>query len=274
MSGGFRAREAERSRELAAALAARGAAGSRVALILGSGLGPVAERLADPVRIPFAALPHLAGSGVAGHAGAFVAGTLGGVRLLVQAGRVHLYEGHDVFTVTRSVRACAALGIRTLVVTNAAGGLHAAWPPGTLMRITDHLNLQGRGALERPVRARQSPYDPALGAALAGAARAAGLRLETGVYAGLLGPTYESPAEVRMLRWMGADAVGMSTVQEASVGAALGLAVAGLSCVTNPAAGVGAEPLSHDEVVRVGAAAAEALFALVARALPALCARA
>jgi purine-nucleoside phosphorylase len=181
---------------------------------------------------------------------------------------VHLYEGRSPREVTRSVRALALLGIRTIVFTNAAGGLHEEWRPGTLMRVRDHINLQGRTALEPGEIGRGTPYDSELGAILDRAAVASEVQLRNGVYAGLLGPSYETPAEIRMLAWMGADAVGMSTVIEASAARASGMRVGAISCITNAAAGIGADRLTHEDVLRAGRDSSERFFALLESAIP------
>jgi len=181
----------------------------------------------------------------------------------VQQGRVHLYEGWSVQELTRLVRAFAALGVRALVLTNAAGGIRAGFGPGTLMRIRDHINLQGRAPLARAERGFGTPWDAQLGALLDGAAAQAGLALENGVYAGLFGPAYETPAEIRWLRSLGADAVGMSTVAEALAARACGMRVAGISCITNLAAGLAPGPLSHAEVLESGRRTAADFCALL-----------
>jgi purine-nucleoside phosphorylase len=206
---------------------------------------------------------------VSGHAGTIHLGRLGGVPVLVQAGRVHRYEGWSAREVARSVRAYCRLGIRGVVLCNAAGGLRPEWAPGTWMRIVDQINLQGASPLAHAEARRGNPYDPAFGATLERVARAEGTPLERGIYAGLLGPSYETPAEVRMLRALGADAVGMSTVAEAQAAAASGARVAGLSLITNPAAGLAAGRLTHDEVLAAGqAASAEIAELLLAAAEP------
>ncbi len=245
-----------------------GAEGADVALVLGSGLGVFAEGLAGARAIPYEHLDGMPASGVPGHAGRLVLGEVEGVRVLVQQGRVHLYEGWSAADVTRAVRAFAALGCGRVVLTNAAGGLRPQWEPGTLMRITDHWNRQGTTPLAASERGSGSPYDAALGDALEAAARAAGVPLEHGVYAANLGPAYETPAEVRMLRAFGADAVGMSTALEALAARAAGARVAAISCITNHAAGITGEPLSHDEVVEVGRRSAARFCALLAAAVP------
>jgi len=191
-------------------------------------------------------------SAVPGHAGRFVTGVLGKQRVLVQQGRVHLYEGWTPEQVTRAVRAMAALGCRALVLTNAAGGLRTEWEPGTLMRITDHINMQGATALIQGERGAGSPWDSELGAALDQAAAQAEVPLKSGVYAAVLGPSYETPAEIRMLKSLGADAVGMSTVLEAAAAHASGLRVGGVSLITNPAAGLSEGKLDHADVLAAG----------------------
>ena len=238
-------------------LGAAGLEGVALALVLGSGLGDFAERLRGARSIPYGDLPGMPASGVAGHAGRLVMGELAGVRVVVQQGRVHLYEGRGPREVSRCVRALARLGVRGLVLSNAAGGLHRSWAPGTLMRLEDHLNLQGASPLGRLEVGAGTPYDRDFAGALDEGARRAGVEIERGVYAGLPGPSYETPSEVRLLRELGADAVGMSTVAEALAGHAEGLRVAGLSLVTNPAAGLAPGPLSHAEVVAAGRAAAD-----------------
>jgi purine-nucleoside phosphorylase len=259
----------DQARALADDLDARGFSGAQLGMVLGSGLGAFAERLEDAQVVSYEDLPAMPRSAVPGHAGRLVRGRLQGVEVLVQQGRVHLYEGWSPEEVTRAVRAMAFLGLDALVLTNAAGGLREDWEPGTLMRVTDHLDLTGRRAPLDGPRAG-SPYDEGLGEALERAAASAEVPLRAGVYAGLLGPNYETPAEVRMLRWMGADAVGMSTVLEASTAAAAGVGVAAVSCITNHAAGITDAPLSHDEVVETGAAVAESFARLLERAAPEL----
>ncbi len=240
----------------------------KLGFVLGSGLGVFAERLANARAIPYAELDGMPRSAVPGHAGQLVVGTIGAERVVVQQGRVHLYEGWSPSEVTRAVRAFAAVGVRGVVLTNAAGGLRETWKPGTLMRITDHLNLQGATPLQPMERGRGRIYDEAFGAALDTGARDARVPLERGVYAGLLGPSYETPAEIRMLRWAGADAVGMSTVNEALAACATGMRVAAISCITNLAAGITNEKLSHDEVMATGKAAAASFCKLLERSVP------
>lgn len=248
---------------LADELAQRGARGRSLAIVLGSGLGMFVERLTSRQVIPAHELEHLPRPRVKGHAGEIVLGELEGLTVLVQSGRAHLYEGRTPFEVTRAVRAYAELGIGALLLTNASGGLVPAWTPGTFVCLTDHLNLQGKSALLSGEQARASPYDVELGADLERAARELSVPLERGVYAGLLGPAYETPAEIRALRALGAHAVGMSTVAEASAAHAAGLRVAALSCIANPAAGLGLDPLRHEDVLGVMRRSTEKLARLL-----------
>lgn len=241
-----------------------------VALILGSGLGGLADRLEEAVSIPFRAIPGFPPVSVSGHAGRLIAGTLGARRVIVAAGRYHLYEGHSLDVVALPARVLHASGVRTLFVSNAAGGINRTLAPGDLMIIEDHLNLMGRTPLCGPQRSDESrfpdmstPYDPALIAALRESALQSGIAVSSGVYAALLGPSYETPAEVRMLERLGADAVGMSTVPEVLVARALGMRVAGVSCITNVAAGMSSAPLSHAQVLETTARAAKRFERLV-----------
>jgi purine-nucleoside phosphorylase len=244
-------------------------------LVLGSGLGGLAEEIQDAVRIPYAEIPGFPRSTVVGHAGALVAGILNGVEVVAMQGRFHLYEGWAAVDVARPIRALAALGVELLLLTNAAGGLRPGMEPGDLMLIADHLNLMGRNPLVGPVVGGEerfpdmsAPYDAELRRVAASLALELAIPLEQGVYAALLGPSYETPAEVRMLRILGADAVGMSTVPEVLVARALGMRVLGISCITNLAAGLGSTTLSHDDVMEVGAGVRDRLAALVRALLP------
>jgi purine-nucleoside phosphorylase len=241
-----------------------------VAIVLGSGLGGLAERISDAIRIPFHDIPGFPPATVEGHAGALIIGTLGDAPVCCLAGRFHLYEGHPAAIATFPVRLVHALGARTLIVSNAAGGVRRSFSPGTLMRIDDHINLMNRHALAGPVQPGEArfpdmsaPYDRALGAQLDTVARQMGLRLDVGVYCGLLGPTYETPAEVRMLEKLGADAVGMSTVPEVITARALGMRCVGVSLITNAAAGYTAALLNHAEVLHESKEAAGRFQALI-----------
>ena len=252
---------------LASRMEAAGLKGFEVAVVLGSGLGAFAEALEDPVSVPFSDLEGMPGSGVPGHAGRFVLGSVGGRRVLVQQGRVHLYEGWHPDQVTASVRALSLLGAHTVLVTNAAGCLEADWSVPGLMLIEDHLNLQGRPPLRRGEEGRGTPYDAEVCACLREAARGCGVTLQGGTYAAMLGPAYETPAEIRMLSGLGAQAVGMSTVAEASAAWAAGLRVGAVSCLSNYAAGISPTPLDHQEVVEAGAEVAGDLIRVLTAAV-------
>jgi purine-nucleoside phosphorylase len=248
-----------RVQETAAWLRQRYATPPDVAIVLGSGLGEFATALRDAVVCAYTDIPHWPASAVVGHAGQLVVGAMGGKRVAALSGRVHFYEGHDLRTVTFGIRALAAFGVRVIVLTNAAGGINLAFEPGTLMLIDDHINLIGSNPLVGPNDERFGPrfpdmtevYSRRLREAALQASVAAGVPLARGVYVALHGPSYETPAEIRFLRTIGADAVGMSTVPEAIVARHMGVEVLGLSCITNPAAGVLPRPLVHDEVMEV-----------------------
>jgi purine-nucleoside phosphorylase len=257
----------------AAADAVRARLGVRApvaAIVLGSGLGELAARITSPVRVPYAEIPGFHATNVAGHRGELIHGTLAGREVLALAGRFHMYEGHSAAAAAFPVRLLHALGARVLFVSNAAGGIRRSFAPGDLMIIEDHVNLMFRNPLFGAVEQgddrfpdMSAPWSPRLNALLREAGAKAGVALQSGVYAGLLGPSYETPAEVRMLATLGADAVGMSTVPEAIVAAAIKMEMAGVSLITNAAAGISATPLSHAEVVDAGAKAAGSFCALV-----------
>jgi purine-nucleoside phosphorylase len=242
----------------------------RVAIVLGSGLGSVADAVQSAIRIPQSAIRGFPEPAAPGHKGELVAGTLEGVPVLVQNGRFHLYEGHPPHVAVLPVRVFARLGIRTLVVTNAAGGIRLTFRPPALMLIADHINLMFRNPLEGPVEEGEQrfpdmsdPYDRELRALAREVALREQIGLEEGVYAALLGPSYETPAEIRMLQRLGADAVGMSTVPEVIAARAGGLRCLGFSSITNAAAGLSAAPLSHDEVLAAGARVAGQLATVI-----------
>jgi purine-nucleoside phosphorylase len=246
-----------------------GASECAMAIVLGSGLGALADELKESVVLGAADLEHLPGSSVPGHAGCIVLGTLRGVRVLIQQGRIHLYEGWPVADVTRAVRAFARLGIKDLMLTNAAGCMVRDWEVGGFMRLTDQINLQGRAPLQDSGASRGSIYSTTLAELADGVARDLGMDLHRGIYAGLCGPSYETPAEIRMLRSMGADAVGMSTVAEASAARAGGMRVLGLSCLSNFAAGIESAPLCHSDVVKAGSSAMQTFLKFASALLPA-----
>jgi purine-nucleoside phosphorylase len=248
----------------------------RVGLILGSGLGSFADQFDDAMAIPYGDLPLFPRSSVAGHAGQLVLGRVAGQSVAAMQGRVHFYEGFSPAEVVFPVRVLCALGIRSLVVTNAAGGIRGDLLAGDLMAITDHINLSGWNPLVGSNDERLGPrfpdmsaaYDESLTAKLGQSAAACGVNLKKGVYAILSGPSYETPAEIRALRVLGADAVGMSTVPEVLAARHMGVRVVGLSCITNLAAGVGDRPLTHEDVAATAARASGAFSLLLRHFLP------
>ncbi len=245
----------------------------QLGIVLGSGLGGLAARVESPVAIPFGDLPGWPAASAPGHVGRLLLGSIGGLPVVCLQGRLHVYEGHPPGLVVQPVLLMGRLGAPRILITNAAGGVNAAWPPGTLMALTDHLNLTGLSPLQGTNPDQLGPrfpdltdaWDPDLRARLHEAARLEGIRLEDGVYAGLLGPNYETPAEVRMLRTLGADAVGMSTVLEAIAARWAKIRLAGISLVTNPGAGVTGQPLTHEEVLQAADEAAPRFERLVIR---------
>jgi len=256
----------------AAADAIRGRVGvvPRVGIILGSGLGGIAEAIENAVRLPYADVPGFPAATVVGHAGELVAGTLSGTPVVALAGRFHMYEGHDAALAGFPVRLLRALGADTLIVSNAAGGARKSLAPGTLMLIADHINLQFRNPLighveEGDIRFpdMSQPYDVELRALAKRVAAEMGVQLDEGTYVALLGPTYETRAEVKMLQLLGADAVGMSTVPEVIVARAMGMRVLGISCITNYACGLSGTAITHDEVLETTSRVAAQLQGLV-----------
>jgi purine-nucleoside phosphorylase len=224
----------------------------QLALVLGSGLGGLVDHVEDAVRIPYADLPGFPKSGVTGHAGALVAGDISGLPVILLAGRAHYYEHGNPAAMRPAIEVLAGIGVTTLILTNAAGSLKAEMPPGSVMLIEDHINFSGTNPLigeatERRFVGMSAAYDRPLRDALERAAKKAGEVLHKGVYMWFSGPTFETPAEIRMARVLGADAVGMSTVPEVIIARFMGLRVAACSIVTNLAAGMAAGELSHDE---------------------------
>jgi purine-nucleoside phosphorylase len=263
---------AERLDETVLALRKRGLREApRIGVVLGSGLGDFGDALAGVVKVPYAELPHLRPSTVEGHSGNLCFGESSGVATVCMQGRLHLYEGHSVDAIVHGVRTMARLGAQVVLLTNAAGGLEPTWSPGDLMAVTDQINLTGKSPLLGPNDASLGPrfvdmthaYDAELRAALEDAARDASVTLRAGVYAGLLGPSYETPAEVRMLRSLGADAVGMSTVLEVLALRHMGVRVAALSCITNLAAGISDRLLNHTEVEKIARSRQDTLVRLL-----------
>jgi len=258
---------------LEAAVRARTPLVPEVGIVLGSGLGGLADDLVDPVAIPFSDLPGWPAATAPGHVGRLLLGFLGGRPLVMLQGRFHLYEGNDPGLVVQPVLLFARLGARVVILTNAAGGLDPSFGPGTLMVMSDHINLTGRSPLMGPNADELGPrfpdltdaWSPRLRARLHRAAAAENESLEEGVYVGLTGPNYETPTEVRMLAAFGGHAVGMSTVLECIAARWVGLEVCGVSLVTNAGAGYTGEPLSHEEVLEAGAEAGPRLARVIAR---------
>ena len=238
---------------------------AETAIVLGSGLNVLVSETESQDVVGYSEFAELPKPSVPGHAGRFVLGKIGDARVIFAQGRIHLYEGHSARQITAGVRILAAAGIKRIILTNAAGVANPGFPPGSWMMITDHLNLTGTTPLLGSPQFIDltEVYSKKWRAEFSRAAKAEGIVLHEGVYAGLLGPQYETPAEVRMLRQLGADAVGMSTVLEAIQARALGLEVAGFSCLTNWAAGIGAEGLSHEEVLETGKQAADVFVRLL-----------
>ena len=249
--------ELERVDEAAAAVRARCGDTPDVAIVLGSGLGDFADSLADAAVAPYETLPHWPQSRVVGHAGRLVVGRTAGKRVAALSGRVHVYEGHPMATVVFAVRVMARLGVKALILTNAAGGINTSFGQGALMVIDDHINLMGSNPLIGPNDERMGPRFPDMSVVYSrrlrgladAAAGAAGIAVRHGIYVAVHGPSYETPAEIRAFRALGADAVGMSTAPEAIAARHMGMEVLGLSCITNMAAGVLDQPLVHDEVM-------------------------
>jgi len=244
----------------------------QVGLVLGSGLGAMADRLEAAARIPYGEIPHMPATAVSGHAGNLCIGSVeGGAVVACLQGRAHLYEGHPLDKIVFGARLLARLGCSAVLLTNAAGGISSSFSPGTLMLIDDHLNLTGRNPLFGPNVAELGPrfpdmtraYDEQLGEMAKAAAGEVGVDLQHGVYAAVLGPSYETPAEIAMLRTMGAHAVGMSTVPEVIALRHMGVRVAAISCITNMASGMGAATLDHAEVEQTAATVRESFIKLL-----------
>jgi purine-nucleoside phosphorylase len=248
----------------------------KIAIVLGSGLGAFAEQLEGATAISFGEIPHFPQSTVPGHSGKLVIGKVAGVPVAVMQGRVHAYEGYSSEEVTFPVRVLGRMGVKTLVLTNAAGGINEGLKQGQLVLIADHINLSGRNPVAGLNDERLGPrffdmseaYSERLRGLAHEAARAMEFRLDEGVYLSVLGPSFETPAEIRAFRTMGADLVGMSTVQETIVARHMGIEVLGISCVTNLAAGIHKEPLSHEEVMATGRAVEKQLAGLLRLVVP------
>jgi purine-nucleoside phosphorylase len=259
----------------------------RIGIVLGSGLGAVADAVIDPIQLPYAEIPHFPRSTVEGHSGRLVAGSLGGVPVLVMQGRVHFYEGYTPQQVTFPLRVLGALGLRAVVLTNAAGGIAEGYHIGQLVALADHINLMSfnplvghnepRFAVKPGAGLRFFDMTEAYSKPLRSLAQAAadeeGFKLAEGVYLAVSGPSFETPAEIRAFRSMGATLVGMSTVPETIVARHMGIEVLGISCVTNLAAGLGATPLSHEEVFEAGRKVEHRLARLFERLIPRIAGR-
>ena len=249
-----------RAEHAARTIRARTTEEARIALVLGSGLGGFVDELEDAVAIPYGEIPGFSASTAEGHAGRLVIGKVDKVPVMAMQGRVHFYEGYSLEEVTFPIRTFKLLGIKTLVLTNAAGGINVQLRQGALMVISDHLNLMGVNPLRGVNDERFGPrfpdmsevYSRKLQEAATEEARSLGIDVRRGIYAALTGPSYETPAEIHMLRSFGADAVGMSTVPEAIVAKQMGMDVLGISCITNMAAGISDQPIDHGEVMQTG----------------------
>ncbi|MGB6821313.1 MAG: purine-nucleoside phosphorylase [Candidatus Acidiferrales bacterium] len=248
----------------------------KIALVLGSGLGAFADELESATRIPYERIPHFPRSTAAGHAGRLVIGKVGDVAVAAMQGRVHFYEGYSLADVIFPMRVFGRLGIRAAILTNAAGGINLGFKQGTLIVMRDHINLQGSNPLIGPNDERFGPrfpdmthaYSKTYRAAALEEARRLGIEVSEGVYAALTGPSYETPAEIRYLRTIGADVVGMSTVPEVIAARHMGMRVLGISCVTNMAAGILDKPLDHKEVLATGERVKDNFIALLSAVLP------
>jgi purine-nucleoside phosphorylase len=268
----------ERAEHATRIIRARTTVEPRIALVLGSGLGGFADDFEEAVGIPYEEIPGFVRSTAQGHAGRLVIGKIDGIPVLAMQGRVHYYEGYSLEEVTFPIRTFGLLGIKTLVLTNAAGGINVALTQGALMVISDHVNLMGVNPLRGPNDERFGPrfpdmsavYAPELQELVVEEAKAIGVEVRRGIYGGLSGPSYETPAEIHLLRNLGADAVGMSTVPEAIVARHMGLEVLGISCITNMAAGISDEPINHEEVMATGDAVRETFTELLRRVIGAI----
>jgi len=257
--------------ETVAAIRAKGKFAPKVGLVLGSGLGAFADTLKGLTKISYGELPHLPSSNVVGHSGNLCFGEVGNVPVVCMQGRVHLYEGHPIERVVHGVRTMARLGVNAILITNAAGGVETSWSAGDLMMVTDHINLTGQSPLSGPNDEELGTrfpdmtvaYDKGLREQLLDVAKKANVPLREGVYAWLLGPSYETPAEIRMVRTLGAQAVGMSTVPEVIALRHMGVKVGALSCITNMAAGISPGTLNHKEVEEIARMRKDQLITLL-----------
>ncbi len=268
----------QKIREAVEAIQKRSPLVPEIGIILGSGLGSIASQATDAVTIPYTEIPHFHGTSVEGHSGHMILGLFKGVPTVFLQGRFHVYEGYPMEDVVFPTRTICGLGIKTLILTNASGGINTQYRPADLMIISDHVNLMGDNPLKGPNLAQLGPRFPDLSEAyskscievIQSTAKELGIPIHQGVYAGVLGPTYETPAEVRMLRILGADAVGMSTVPESIAANHLGVRVAGVSCITNLAAGLSNQKVTHQEVIDNSKRASSKLTQLLENVVPRL----
>jgi len=268
----------ERAEHATRIIRARTTVEPRVAVVLGSGLGGFADDFEEPVAIPYDEIPGFVRSTAQGHAGRLVIGKIDGIPVLAMQGRLHYYEGYSLEEVTFPVRTFGLLGIKTLVLTNASGGINVQLSQGALMVISDHVNLMGVNPLRGPNDERFGPRFPDMSAVYSAdlqelvveEAKAMGIEVRRGIYGALTGPSYETPSEIHLLRNLGADAVGMSTVPEAIVARHMGLEVLGISCITNMAAGISDEPINHEEVMATGDRVRETFTELLRRVIGAI----
>jgi purine-nucleoside phosphorylase len=268
----------QQTQEAAAFISAKSTLRPALAIVLGSGLGDFADEAADAVKIDFADIPHFSRSTAIGHAGRLVLGAIGTCPVVIMQGRIHLYEGYPASQVAFPMRVFGRLGARAAILTNAAGGINLDYGQGRLVVIKDHINLQGQNPLVGPEDERFGPrfidmteaYSRDYRRMTQAAAKKLGMEVPEGVYAGLLGPSYETPAEIRFLRAIGADLVGMSTVPEVIVCRQMGIKVLAISCVTNMAAGILDKPLNHQEVLETGRRVAGEFKALLREVIPAM----
>ena len=267
--------EVQRLRSAAYRLEVAGLRPAKLGIVLGSGLKDFAKKLEDPLSIPFNDIAEFPRPRVRGHGGELVQGMIGDTLVHCLTGRVHLYEGHHIWEVVRAVRTLALFGTQNFLLTNAAGGIREGMKPGSLMLLTDHINMTGNNALRGDHHERLGPRFPPMSEVYSKTARkilqdASAKPLDEGVYAQMMGPSYETPAEIQMLKMVGADAVGMSTIPEAIALHAMGCRIAGLSLITNTAAGITSDIPNHDEVVEEGRKAAKRMSKLLIAAIPAL----
>jgi len=268
----------ERAEHATRIIRARTTVEPRVAVVLGSGLGGFADDFEEPVAIPYDEIPGFVRSTAQGHAGRLVIGKIDGIPVLAMQGRLHYYEGYSLEEVTFPVRTFGLLGIKTLVLTNASGGINVQLSQGALMVISDHVNLMGVNPLRGPNDERFGPRFPDMSAVYSAElqelvveeAKAIGIEVRRGIYGALTGPSYETPSEIHLLRNLGADAVGMSTVPEAIVARHMGLEVLGISCITNMAAGISDEPINHEDVMATGDRVRETFTELLRRVIGAI----